>query len=77
MKKKTLGIIGGVGPLATMFIGEIIVRRTAAEKDQDHVNMVITNNTNIPTEQLFILGESREIQFQSSYQMRNDYKRRV
>ncbi|AOV09081.1 aspartate/glutamate racemase family protein [Sporosarcina ureilytica] len=60
MKKKMLGIIGGVGPLATMFIGEIIVRRTAAEKDQDHVNMVITNNTNIPDRTAFILGESLE-----------------
>ena len=32
MSKKTLGIIGGVGPLATMFIGEMIVRRTEAER---------------------------------------------
>ncbi|BAQ08743.1 aspartate racemase [Bacillus sp. OxB-1] len=60
MQKKTLGIIGGVGPLATMYIGEMIVRRTAAEKDQDHVNMVITNNTNIPDRTAFILGESED-----------------
>lgn len=60
MKKKTLGIIGGVGPLATMFIGEMIVRRTDAEKDQDHVNMVITNNTKIPDRTAFILGESAD-----------------
>lgn len=58
MRKKTLGIIGGVGPLATMFIGEMIVRRTAAKKDQDHVEMVITNNPNIPDRTAFILGES-------------------
>lgn len=58
--KKKLGIIGGVGPLATMFIGEKIVRLTAAEKDQDHVNMIITNNTNIPDRTAFILGESSE-----------------
>lgn len=60
MEKKTLGIIGGVGPLATMFIGEMIVRRTAAETDQEHVNMIITNNTNIPDRTAFILGESEE-----------------
>ena len=60
MEKKTLGIIGGVGPLATMFIGEMIVRLTDAEKDQDHVNMVITNNTNIPDRTAFILGESTD-----------------
>lgn len=60
MKRKTLGIIGGVGPLATMFIGEMIVRHTAAETDQEHVNMIITNNTNIPDRTAFILGESEE-----------------
>ncbi|MFZ3577041.1 aspartate/glutamate racemase family protein [Virgibacillus sp. DJP39] len=58
--KKTLGIIGGVGPLATMFIGEMIVRKTVAEKDQDHVNMIITNNTNIPDRTAFILDQSNE-----------------
>lgn len=58
MTKKTLGIIGGVGPLATMYIGEQIVRQTNAEYDQDHLNMVITNNTNIPDRTAFILGES-------------------
>lgn len=58
--KKTLGIIGGVGPLATMFIGEMIVRRTAAKTDQEHVNMIITNNTMIPDRTAFILGESEE-----------------
>lgn len=58
--KKTLGIIGGVGPLATMFIGEMIVRHTVAEKDQEHVNMMITNNTRIPDRTAFIIGESDE-----------------
>jgi aspartate racemase len=60
MEKKTLGIIGGVGPLATMFIGEMIVRLTEADKDQDHVNMIITNNPNIPDRTAFILGESED-----------------
>ena len=32
MEKKTLGIIGGVGPLATMFIGEMIVRLPTQKK---------------------------------------------
>lgn len=60
MEKKTLGIIGGVGPLATMLIGEMIVRLTEAEKDQDHVDMIITNNPRIPDRTAFILGESEE-----------------
>lgn len=60
MEKKTLGIVGGVGPLATMFIGEMIVRRTKAAKDQDHVNFIITNNTRIPDRTAYIMGRSEE-----------------
>lgn len=60
MEKKTLGIVGGVGPLATMFIGEMIVRRTKAAKDQDHVNSIITNNTGIPDRTAFIMGDSED-----------------
>ena len=60
MKKKILGIIGGVGPLATMFLGEMIVRRTKAKTDQQHVNMVITNNTAIPDRTTYILDRSKD-----------------
>lgn len=59
MKKKTLGIIGGVGPLATMFIGEMIVRRTKAIKDQEHVHTIIDNDTNIPDRTAYILDNAK------------------
>ncbi|MFC6038654.1 aspartate/glutamate racemase family protein [Paenisporosarcina macmurdoensis] len=59
MKKKVLGIIGGVGPLATMLLGEMIVKRTKALTDQQHVNMVITNNTSIPDRTTYILDRSK------------------
>lgn len=59
MEKKTLGILGGVGPLATMYIGEMIVRHTDADRDQDHVDMVITNNTAIPDRTAFIIDSEQ------------------
>ena len=59
MKKKVLGIIGGVGPLATMLLGEMIAKRTKAQTDQQHVNMVITNNTSIPDRTTYILDRSK------------------
>ncbi|NLY80521.1 MAG: amino acid racemase [Lysinibacillus sp.] len=58
--KKTLGIIGGVGPLATMFLGEMIVRLTKASKDQEHVHTIIDNDTCIPDRTNYILGRSDE-----------------
>lgn len=60
MKKQTLGIIGGVGPLATMFIGEMIVRRTKAATDQEHVHTIIDNDTNIPDRTAYILDNTKE-----------------
>lgn len=56
---KTLGIIGGVGPLATMYYAAMIVRITDAEKDQDHINMIILNDTTIPDRTEFILDNTK------------------
>ena len=56
---KTLGIIGGVGPLATMYYGDKIVRMTDAEKDQDHINMIILNDTTIPDRTDYILDHTQ------------------
>jgi len=58
--KKVLGIIGGVGPLATMFLGEMIVRLTKASKDQEHVHTIIDNDTTIPDRTAYILDQSKE-----------------
>ncbi|KGR77011.1 cysteate racemase [Ureibacillus manganicus] len=58
--KKILGIIGGVGPLATMFLGEMIVRRTNASKDQEHVHTIIDNDTTIPDRTAYILNQSED-----------------
>ncbi len=62
--KKILGIIGGVGPLATMFLGEMIVRRTKASKDQEHVHTIIDNDTTIPDRTAYIFRSiQRKIQY--------------
>lgn len=48
MNKKTIGIIGGMGPLATADLFKKIVLNTKAETDQDHIKILIDNNTDIP-----------------------------
>lgn len=48
MEKKTIGIIGGMGPLATTDLFEKIVGHTKAACDQEHLHVVIDSNTNIP-----------------------------
>ncbi|MBP5160346.1 MAG: amino acid racemase [Lachnospiraceae bacterium] len=46
--RKTIGIIGGMGPLATADIFEKIIYHTEAKSDQDHIRVVIDSNTAIP-----------------------------
>lgn len=48
MDKKTIGIIGGMGPLATTDLFRKIVLHTKAACDQAHLHVLIDNNTAIP-----------------------------
>ena len=43
-----LGIVGGMGPLATSVLFDYIVRHTAANKDQDHISALILNHATLP-----------------------------
>lgn len=43
-----LGILGGMGPLATATLFEKIVLRTKASCDQDHIQMVVLDKASIP-----------------------------
>ena len=46
--KKIIGIIGGMGPLATADLFTKIINFTDAEKDGDHIHILIDNNPKIP-----------------------------
>lgn len=45
---KVLGIIGGMGPLATSTFYNMIIDKTDAECDQDHINMILLNHATMP-----------------------------
>jgi aspartate racemase len=46
--KKTIGILGGMGPKATVYFYELIINQTKAETDQDHIKIIIYSNPEIP-----------------------------
>ncbi len=52
-----IGIIGGVGPLATVDFMEKVIRHTEATKDQDHIKMVVEHNPKIPDRTENLIGE--------------------
>ena len=56
---KIIGIIGGMGPEATIDLVQKIVDHTPAKKDQDHIHIIVDNNPKIPdrTSAIFNGGE--------------------
>ncbi|MPW40108.1 amino acid racemase [Thermococcus sp. 101 C5] len=55
--EKVIGILGGMGPLATVELFKRIVLKTPAKKDQDHPRIIIYNNPKIPDRTAYILGK--------------------
>ena len=43
MQEKVLGVLGGVGPLATVYFADLVIKMTEAKTDQEHIPMVILN----------------------------------
>ncbi len=56
-KEKIIGILGGMGPMATVELFKRIVLKTPAKRDQDHPRIVIYNNPKIPDRTAYILGK--------------------
>ncbi len=54
---KVVGVIGGMGPEATVDFMSRIIDTTPASEDQDHIRMVVEHNPRIPSRQLAMRGE--------------------
>ena len=59
-KQFKVGIIGGVGPAATVDFMNKIVARTDAARDQDHVKLVVEHNPQIPDRTDNLMGEGMD-----------------
>lgn len=59
MERKTLGVIGGMGPIPTSDLLRMIIDMTDAALDQEHVDMIIYNHPSIPDRTAYILDNSR------------------
>lgn len=57
-KEIKLGVLGGVGPLATIYFAELVIRYTDAATDQQHVSMIILNHAAIHDRTNYILDRS-------------------
>ena len=59
MKKKTIGILGGMGPEATLDCFGKIIKNTPAQRDQDHLRVVIDSNPAVPDRTAAIVGDGQ------------------
>lgn len=59
-RMKTLGIIGGMGPQATLDLYEKIVRHTPAHCDQEHLHVIIDSYPQIPDRTACICGQGED-----------------
>lgn len=57
---KRLGVIGGLGPIATAYFYELMIQMTDAKIDQEHIEMLIFSKPSIPDRTDYILGKSQD-----------------
>lgn len=61
MKQKTIGIIGGMGPLGGIDVNKKIYQNTIAETDKENLDIVhLSLSQDIPDRTSFLLGKSAE-----------------
>lgn len=57
-ENRILGVIGGLGPIATAHFMELVIRMTRAQRDQDHLDMIIYSTPSTPDRTEYILDHS-------------------
>ncbi len=53
---KTVGVVGGMGPAATVEFLARLVRATPAARDEDHLHVVVNSDPRIPSRTAALLG---------------------
>jgi len=48
-KEKTVGVLGGMGPEATVDLMQRVIDATPAKDDVDHIRMLVDNNPKVPS----------------------------
>ncbi len=57
---KKLGVIGGLGPMATAYFMQLVIDMTEADVDQEHIEMLIHSKPQTPDRTAYILDHTKE-----------------
>ena len=59
-QSKIVGVLGGMGPDATVDFMAKVIALTPADKDQDHIHMIVDQNPKVPNRQDAILADGED-----------------
>lgn len=59
-KKPILGILGGLGPMSSVYFYELITAHTVAQRDQEHIDIVLSSRASTPDRTDYIMGKSTD-----------------
>lgn len=59
MESKVLGILGGLGPAATVYFYDLLTQHTKVNSDQDHLDIIISSKATTPDRTAYILDNSK------------------
>ena len=71
--QKIAGVLGGMGPDATVDFMAQVIARTDASQDQDHVHMLVDHNPHVPNRQEAILAG----EIDNTYEAAREYLDRI
>ncbi len=57
---KTLGVLGGLGPMSSVYFYEMLTEHTSAESDQQHLNILLSSRADTPDRTAYIMGRSED-----------------
>lgn len=57
----TVGVLGGMGPEATLDFMSKVIAMTAGKQDQDHIRMIVDHNPRVPNRQAAIRSRSGDV----------------
>jgi aspartate racemase len=57
-KDRLLGVLGGLGPMSTVYFCELLNTHTAATCDSDHIDMLISSRATTPDRTTYILDKN-------------------
>lgn len=71
---KKLGVIGGLGPMATAYFFQLVTQMSYAECDQEHMETIIYSKPNIPDRTKYILNRNEKNPLQDIIEVGNVLK---